>query len=182
MKNTKAFTLIELLVVVLIIGILTAIALPQYEKAIEKSKATEAFLGLRAIGQAEKIYFLENGTYASSFDLLDVDIPGKSSLKAWNFNPYDAKPNQNWSFQFYTDYRTISVNALRISGPYKGAAFVYKILYTGGNDVNAIGLGEITCRELPGYVFKKNPGDFCEKIFQGTIFDETESLRSYTIP
>ena len=49
MKNKKAFTLIEMLTVVLIVGILTAVALPQYSRAIKKSRATEAIAMLRVI-------------------------------------------------------------------------------------------------------------------------------------
>ena len=57
----KAFTLIELLVVVLIIGILAAIALPQYEKAVEKSRAAEALQTLKYLKQMGDVYLLEHG-------------------------------------------------------------------------------------------------------------------------
>lgn len=57
----KAFTLIELLVVVLIIGILAAIALPQYEKAVEKSRAAEALTMLSSMRKAIDVYIMTNG-------------------------------------------------------------------------------------------------------------------------
>ena len=68
------FTLIELLVVVLIIGILAAVAVPQYEKAVEKSRITEAITGLTAIGHAQEVYHLATGSYADDWSDLDVSI------------------------------------------------------------------------------------------------------------
>jgi len=72
----KGFTLIELLVVVLIIGILSAIALPQYQKAVEKARITEAIIQVRALAEAEKAYYLANSEYANTFDKLDISFPG----------------------------------------------------------------------------------------------------------
>lgn len=72
-------TLIELLVVVLIIGILAAVALPQYEKTVEKSRAVEGMTLVRAIAQANNRYRLANGDYTDDIALLDLQLPGKSS-------------------------------------------------------------------------------------------------------
>lgn len=71
----SGFTLIELLVVVLIIGILAAIALPQYELAVEKSRANAVLPFLKSIDSAQKIYFLNNGKYTISFNDLEISMP-----------------------------------------------------------------------------------------------------------
>ncbi len=76
----KAFTLIELLVVVLIIGILAAIALPQYRLAVEKSRAAEAIVLLTALTEAQERYYLANNTYTADFSNLDVTIPTETKF------------------------------------------------------------------------------------------------------
>jgi len=70
------FTLIELLVVVLIIGILAAIALPQYQVAVAKSRLATIKNVANSLHDAEELYFLVNGTYTTNIDDLDIDLPG----------------------------------------------------------------------------------------------------------
>ena len=71
----KGFTLIELLVVVLIIGILSSVALPQYRKAVLKSRTAEAWVNLKNLNMAAAAYCLENPSATSaSLDDLDIQI------------------------------------------------------------------------------------------------------------
>ena len=87
MKNANisrlgGFTLIELLVVVLIIGILAGVALPQYERAVLKSRLTQNIIRVKALHAAGQTYYMANGVYPIDIRDLDIDITaGATALK-----------------------------------------------------------------------------------------------------
>ena len=76
LSRLGGFTLIELLVVVLIIGILAAMALPQYFKAVERSRMAEAITIMDSIVKAQRRKFMQTNRYATTFEGLDVSLKG----------------------------------------------------------------------------------------------------------
>lgn len=74
-RKKQGFTLIELLVVVLIIGVLAAMALPQYRVAVGMSRASTMYAFMRGVDQAQQAFYMANNRYATTFDSLSVGIP-----------------------------------------------------------------------------------------------------------
>lgn len=115
------FTLIELLVVVLIIGILAAIAVPQYFKVVEKGKAAEALDWLGAVKSAQERYLAKYGVYNAATTGFDVTLGAMT-----NFTPPAAiatGTNANgpaW---------TISIQRYSSNGTYPAVYGQYNVIY-----------------------------------------------------
>ena len=137
----SGFTLIELLVMVLIIGILAAVALPQYNKAVKKAQGREVLVALNALDKALADYYLEHGSFREeclSAEDLNVQMPKLKYFK------YKSHVNQQQTSEFERECISSGVDLMSIElvGP-EGMQIValwsprsYLVLcYAGGNRV-----------------------------------------------
>jgi type IV pilus assembly protein PilE len=79
-KNQGGFTLVELMIVVIIVGILAAVAIPMYQGATERAKASEAVAALGTIRGALRVYYAEHGTYVSPSFTMGAQVTNGSVL------------------------------------------------------------------------------------------------------
>ncbi len=116
MKHKRGFTLIELLTVVMIIGLLTALALPQYRKATERANAANALINVRSLFDAAKRYYSARSQWPNSLNQLDVKLM---------LNPEST--NQSGEFEYTFDGTNLTVKATRLVGNPATASSSYSL-------------------------------------------------------
>ena len=177
MKKTsckRGFTLIELLVVVLIIAVLAAVALPQYQKAITKSRAMRLLSLQKELAMAQEVYYMQHGAYpvkVEDFKIEDLDL----SFRPLAFIEHSTLNSVN---QVPTLYNS-QLEFLLGSG--------YNIFYFRGGKYKGCGLlmdsktGRKQCLEWH-YFYKGDPGSFCQEIMgAGELIDKKDNQRYYAM-
>jgi len=125
MKSEKGFTLIELMIVVAIIGILAAIAIPNFLSYQKKAKTSEAKTNLGAIRTCEESYRAEteNDVYLSCTASPAASVPDSNKV-AWidagNFGTIGFAPSGNVYYQYAV--QTFAASQAALADGFAGAA------------------------------------------------------------
>lgn len=146
------FSLIELMTVILIIGVLAAIAIPNYTKYVRKSRTAEAEANVNSIGQYEEQYYSENNRYASAGPN-PTTVP--YAAVGGGLLPFDIS-NAQWSElgAIFTNNTQVRFQYRAFAGQFTAnsadASFTNSYTYTGSFGLaSSATAGGHTCSTLP---------------------------------
>ena len=152
-RKNGGFTLIELLVVVLIIGILSAVVLPQYTKAVEKSRSAEAMVILNYLKKQGDLYILANGIPSQAVSFADLEAELPSGFQVMPDQEDMACDNKHWCYMTHSevwgDVATTypdSPMARRYKNGNDGSELLYSLEYI-SNQINDSRKGKIICTD-----------------------------------
>jgi len=166
------FTLIELLVVVLIIGILAAVALPQYQKAVEKARVAQVLSLFKSVASAADAYYIHNGQLPTDLEELDIALPPDWTEKSATKR---CKISIKWCLELLpTNVNRWQMLAITQQGP----SFTEKggFHYLWHTDGRSLPLRQVLCTEN----YTVTPGEFCEKLLGGKFLSDAGSIRFYS--
>ena len=146
LSASKGFTLIELLVVIVIVGVLSAVAIPQFLNQVRRSRTAEAQAALTEVGRASEVYRLDFGAYPNEYTW--IKYGGENNDKYMN-DPWRAPNYQTPA----ASEHSIAPHALRWDTTSNGAPYITR----GGENIQCtIGLGaqEPVVTALPTFVGK----------------------------
>jgi type II secretion system protein G len=132
LSKAKGFTLIELLVVIVIVGVLSAVAIPQFLNQVRRSRTAEAQAALTEVGRASEVYRLDFGVYPDTYGRIKQG--GENNDKYMN-DPWRAP---NYQPPEASNRLTSNPHALRWDTTSRGAPYINK---SGNNIQCTIGLG-----------------------------------------
>ena len=182
--SVRGFTLIELLVVVLMIGVLAAVALPQYQKAVIRSRSTQALTLIKTIGQAVEMYYDEYGKNPTQFAELPIVLPAQfktcPNTSIWFF---DCRQSEEWSVKILREsgYNGVITLSYTGNGPYKGMGLAYiprhhiTAAATRGN------VGKVMCIEAGYNEHPKITGRYCTPFLNGRDRRTTGGYHWYVV-
>jgi len=117
----KGFTLIELLIVIIIIGLLATMAVPQYQKLVDRAKRVEAITMLSSIGTASTMYYIQQGmpstTISASANDLYVAIPSNTKWVYRNTTNVTTGGVDNFQWLAANKNTTAWIVAMKIDMP-----------------------------------------------------------------